>query len=284
MLSVVMPVYNSADTLALQLDALSGQTYQGPWELVLADNGSTDGSGALARLWEGRIPGLRVVDASERRGATAARNAGLAAAAGDFVAFCDADDVVTPGWVEHMVEAARDGDVIAGRLDDEALNPPERRWRGAHKDELGVCMGFMPYAVSANLGAWATVFDALGGWSEDFPHGGDDVDFSWRAQLAGYRIQFASQAVVQYRYRNSVLGNARQARDYGRGDCLLYERFRSQGVRHRPLESLLSTLKWLVTRSPFLLMSRRRRGFWVGKLALLYGRLSAGMQRGFFFA
>jgi glycosyltransferase involved in cell wall biosynthesis len=284
MLSVVIPVYNSANTLAAQLDALSQQTFSGPWELVLADNGSTDGSTVLAARWQGRIPNLRVVDASDRRGATYARNVGLAAAAGDFIVFCDADDVVTPAWLEQMAGAARYGEVVAGRLDDEPLNPPERRWRGAHKDSLGVCMEFMPYAVSANFGAWATVFEALGGWSEDFPHGADDVDFSWRAQLAGYRIHFASKAIVRYRYRDSVLGNARQARDYGRGDCLLYERFRSQGIPHRPLHSLMSSVTWLVTRSPFLVLSRRRRGFWVGKLALLYGRVSAGVERGFFFA
>src|SRR6185503_17262477 len=99
LMSVVVPVFNEIQLLPFQLDSLAAQDYGGPWELILSDNGSSDGSGALARKWSDRIPGLRVVDSSDRQGGNHARNVGAAQARGDFLVFCDADDVTTPGWL-----------------------------------------------------------------------------------------------------------------------------------------------------------------------------------------
>src|SRR5207244_3518041 len=91
LISVIVPVYNAMPMLAEQLEALSKQTYRGPWELIIADNGSSDGSREIAEAWRSRIPSLRVVDASARRGPATARNVGVEAATGGLLAFCDAD-------------------------------------------------------------------------------------------------------------------------------------------------------------------------------------------------
>jgi len=79
MISVVLPLYNAARVVGGQLDALAGQAYSGAWELIVADNGSTDGSPAIVERWRDRIPSMRVIDASIRRGAAAARNLGAVA-------------------------------------------------------------------------------------------------------------------------------------------------------------------------------------------------------------
>ena len=84
LVSVIMPVRNGSESLARQLEALRGQTYGGPWELIVADNGSVDDTPSVAEEFAGRVPGLRVVDASGRPGIGAARNAGAAAARGSF--------------------------------------------------------------------------------------------------------------------------------------------------------------------------------------------------------
>src|SRR3712207_4277359 len=82
-LSVVIPCLNAASTIAVQLAALSRQSWPGEWEVIVADNGSTDRSRRIAESYGDRLPGLRVVDASDRRGQAHARNLGAAAATGD---------------------------------------------------------------------------------------------------------------------------------------------------------------------------------------------------------
>src|SRR5664279_4470403 len=73
-LSVIIACLNGAATLGTQLEALAGQPCPVPWELLLADNGSTDASVAIAESFRPRIPTLRIIDASSHRGAGPARN------------------------------------------------------------------------------------------------------------------------------------------------------------------------------------------------------------------
>ncbi|MBA2626129.1 MAG: glycosyltransferase [Acidimicrobiia bacterium] len=187
--SVIVPVHDAEATLGAQLEALAAQDFDGEWELVVADNGSTDGTVALVRKWTDRLPALRVVDARGRRGVSHARNVGAAAACGELLAICDADDVVTPGWLSALVAASADGDVLAGAFDEESLNPPDvRAWRRPRPtDEPAGSSWFRPYAVGANCAVWARVLDDIGGWDEAYVDGGNDVELSWRAQQHGYR-------------------------------------------------------------------------------------------------
>src|SRR5690349_18587996 len=101
-LSVVIPCYNSATTLGDQLTALAGQRTRYSWEVLIADNGSRDDTVAVATAFRNRMPLLRIVDASSRRGAAYARNAGARAACGAALLFCDADDVMGEGYLEAM--------------------------------------------------------------------------------------------------------------------------------------------------------------------------------------
>jgi cellulose synthase/poly-beta-1,6-N-acetylglucosamine synthase-like glycosyltransferase len=97
-ISVIVPVLNGMPWLAEQLRALVGQECSEPWEVVVADNGSTDETKSVVQEWAARIDKIRLVDASTVRGPGAARNAGARAARGELLAFCDADNVVQPGW------------------------------------------------------------------------------------------------------------------------------------------------------------------------------------------
>src|SRR5215218_5139885 len=115
--SVIVPVRDAEAWFAAQLEALAAQRYAGRWEVLIADNGSTDGTVALAWSWSDRLP-IRIVDASARAGINAARNVAAAAADGDLLAFCDGDDLVGPGWVAALAEAAQHYDLVGGRLDE----------------------------------------------------------------------------------------------------------------------------------------------------------------------
>jgi hypothetical protein len=104
-----------------------------------------------------------VIDASARAGPAAARNAGVDAAQGQFVAFCDADDVVRPGWLSAYVTALADADVVAGYFDLHSLND-------GVDGELGPAatsqLGFLPAGLAANLAVRREAFTAVGGFAE----------------------------------------------------------------------------------------------------------------------
>ena len=121
--SVVIPAFNAQATLGDQLEALTRQTEPGAFEVVVVDNGNTDATRDVALTFASRLP-LRIVDARERSSEPYARNVGLREAATRSVAFCDADDVVAPGWVAAMQRALSTHDLVTGPLELEKLNPP----------------------------------------------------------------------------------------------------------------------------------------------------------------
>ncbi len=279
LVSVVIAVRNEQVHLPAQLQALAGQTYQQPWELVIVDNGSTDASRSVVERWAPQLPPLTVIDASARRGLSYAKNLGISWARGDLLAFCDADDVVSPGWLAALVEAAEHGDLVAGRFDYRTLNDARRQaWRPElDENDLPVGFGFLPYAPGGNCAVWAAVALELG-WNEAFAFGGDDQDFSWRAQLAGYHLVYAPDALVQLRFRTGLGGLARQWFAYGRAGSVLFDSFHPVGMpRARPKEAL-QTWRWLVRRSPDLVRSSQRRGNWIRLASLRAGRVAGSLR------
>jgi glycosyltransferase involved in cell wall biosynthesis len=274
--SVIIPVRNGADTLAEQLEALTAQTYDGAWEVVVADNGSTDATRAVAAAFASRLPKLSIVDASERSGSSYARNFGAQNAGGDFLAFCDADDVVVPEWLAALAAAARDFDAVTGRQEASEINPRSvQAWRPPRATGLPRA-GFLPYAPSCNLGVWARVFAETGGFDEEYPQS-HDVEWSWRAQLASFTLGFAPGAVVHYRYRASARGVYRQAYLSGLDSARLYRDYRSRGLHHPPLLRALRTWAWIVVRLPYLL-TPERRGLWIRRAGESAGRLAGSIR------
>ena len=93
-ISVIVPVYQAQEFLPLCLDSLLHQTHP-LFELILVDDGSTDASGRICAEYAARDPRIRVIQ-QKNQGVSAARNAGMEAARGDFLAFVDSDDWVEP--------------------------------------------------------------------------------------------------------------------------------------------------------------------------------------------
>src|SRR4030066_1864890 len=109
-LSVIIPAFNAAGTIAQQLESLATQRWSEPWEVIVANNRSTDNTVEIVNSFRGRIPNLCVIDAPERPGGAYAINIGGRSARGEPLAFCDADDIVCDGWVAAMGDArARHG-------------------------------------------------------------------------------------------------------------------------------------------------------------------------------
>jgi len=240
MLSVVIPIRNAADDVRDQLAALADQSFEQPWEVVVADNGSTDGIGAVIASFVDRLPGLRRVDASHRAGQAHAVNIGARASTGDALLFLDADDVVAPGYLHAMSRALTEHPFVAARLDCDALNPPwVRNSRPRMQtDAVGTPFGFLPSGAGCSLGVRRELFESVGGFDEDIILG-NDVDFCWRVQLASGPLVFVPEAVVQYRYRASMRGIFDQARSYGTAGPVLYRRYRHRGMPRRPWRKAL---------------------------------------------
>jgi glycosyltransferase involved in cell wall biosynthesis len=277
LVSVVVPARDAARTLPQQLDAIAKQDYAGPWELIVALNGGRDATGEAAADWIGRHGLGRLVDASAQPGPGRARNRGVAAAAGDFLAFCDADDVVSPEWLRALVSAAENADIVTGPHSPELLNaPPVRSCQSVSPPDK--CFhDFLPIAAGSNCGVWREVFDALGGFDErSLP--GEDVCFSWRAQLRGFRFGVADEAVVHKRFRGSRLAMARQYFRYGIGDVWLYSRYRSAGMRRRDRRTVLHEWRAIARGLPAHAGTPGRWGRVMQRAALAGGRLTASVR------
>lgn len=100
MISIIVPVYNCVHSLARCIGSIQGQTLT-DWELLLIDDGATDGSDALCDQFASSDNRVRVLHKSNG-GVSSARNMGLDYAKGEYVMFCDSDDRVEPEWCEQL--------------------------------------------------------------------------------------------------------------------------------------------------------------------------------------
>ena len=101
LISVVVPVYNAGPYLRQCLNSLAAQTYPHV-EIILVDDGSSDGSDQVCREYAERDGRFQYVRLSANRGPSVARNVGVRQAAGAFISFVDADDYVEPGLLERL--------------------------------------------------------------------------------------------------------------------------------------------------------------------------------------
>lgn len=269
--SVVVPARDAGATLADQLAALAAQETSAIWEVIVADNGSTDDTVAVARRFGDRLPGLRVVDASHRRGVAAARNAGARSARGRLVCFCDADDVVAPDWLATVASALGTHD---------AVSTPLRPFRSAPgdlgaDDVPGWVTDPMPYLTGCSLGIRADVLARVGGFDEDWDRGAaEDVELSLRLLRAGARLGSADGTVVHRRERPHVVASWRQHYRYGHEVPRIARAFPELGV-HRPVRRQATDLVLASMRLVVRGWGDRRR---VASHALVVGRLVGSVR------
>ena len=109
-ISVVIPVYNTEKYLHRCLDSILAQTFT-DFELLLIDDGSTDQSGAICDEYAANYSQIRVYH-KENGGVSSARNYGLDKACGEWIAFCDSDDWVYPGWLLNFANNWNDVDLV----------------------------------------------------------------------------------------------------------------------------------------------------------------------------
>lgn len=109
-ISIIVPVYNAASTLERCVRALMEQTHQNI-EIILVNDGSRDNSLELCRTFAAEDERIRVID-KPNGGVSSARNAGLDAATGEFIMFCDSDDWAEPDWCEELLSHYEEGCLV----------------------------------------------------------------------------------------------------------------------------------------------------------------------------
>lgn len=279
--TIVIPARNAGRDLGGQLRALSNQSFGQGFEVIVSDNGSTDNTAAVADAWRLGFTSLRVVDAGARPGISYARNAGAAAAQGDVILFCDADDEVASEWVGAMTSALQTYDIVGGRLELAALNSSRTlSWRGDTSiDGLPTTMGYLPYAVGATIGVRSKVYRSLGGFNENYRGSHDEVEFCWRAQAAEHSLGYAHDAVVHYRLRSDLRSLWKQRTGYGRSYARLYKQYRHLGIERGRWRDEVEIWRELLSQLPDLAGSDSS-GLWVHRASWNIGRLIGSVEHG----
>lgn len=224
--SVVICVRDEEHRIVRQLKALDAQIDHPSFEVVVVDNGSTDGTAEVVRAWirdeAHAATTCRIVDAATARGIPAVRNVGTAAAVGRVIAFCDADDEVRPQWVGAMARAVRPGTMVGGRTIARTVAGEPR------PDVFGdglIGTGYLPHASGCNMALERADLLRIGGCDESLPrYGFEDVELSWRAQEAGLQLQYAPDAVVDFSLSESAASVRKRFR-LGQGRVLMARRY-----------------------------------------------------------
>jgi len=207
--TVVLPVRNGDRYVGDALAAIERQTLPPEkFETIVVDDGSIDGTPDLLASWREAHPGRRVVLRRGGNGPAAARNAGIAAARAEWVAFTDADTIPDELWLEQLLAAGEDADAVEGRVVARAENGAPRADVHTLENETG------GQYVTANMAYRRATLERVSGFDESFRDAFlEDSDLAFRVLDSGGRIVFAPDAVVAHRViPSSPLGTLRAAR------------------------------------------------------------------------
>ncbi|WP_322920241.1 glycosyltransferase family 2 protein [Nocardioides renjunii] len=278
--SVVIPTFNAAHVIGHQLGALADQVDTPAFEVVVADNGSTDDLAGAVDQWTDRLD-VRVVDASRGRGVSVARNVGIERAQTDRILICDADDVVAPTWVRAFADALDVHHLASGPAETVSLSGPSAGWVPIDQLSTGLyeTWGGRTYGLGGNTAMRREVWERVGGYDESFPAGAEEIDFAWRAWDLGYRFAYVPDALLHYRIRTDLRGVLRQQYNSGRGTATLYAKFRPPEVVPKSALRRAHHELLLLRRFPWRGSGDARR-MWLTLMAFEAGKLTEARRLG----
>jgi len=230
--SVLMPVYNARRYLALALDSILGQTFE-DFELVIVDDGSTDGSSAILRDYETRDSRIRIL-ARPNTGIVGALNDGLALCQAENLARMDADDISRPQRFERQVQAlANNPEVVLVGARVMLIDPdgsPIREWidQLSHDqiDEAHLNRGWP--VVHPSVMMRRSLVTQLGGYRKQYETL-EDLDLFLRLAEHGKLINLP-EVLLDYRQHFSSICHTRSAQQSSIRDAILTEACRRRGL------------------------------------------------------
>lgn len=237
--SVVVTVRDEARNLRALLDSLLVQ--ERPFEVVLVDALSQDGTVDVARQFDREHPGLLTI--LERYGSRGVgRNTGARAARGEWIAFIDGDCVAESGWLAALRRGFAGSEVVAGHTTVIGRDS----YGGMERVELYLEGSDVTYP-SCNLGYRRRLFERLDGFDPRFITA-EDIDLNLRAVRLGAHIEYRPDAVVGHRVRPTLLRFLVQAFWNGYGRKQLTEKHGSLWGNYRVrrlLSGQRSVLAWI---------------------------------------
>jgi len=239
--SVIVPVFNGAATIARAIDSAFDQRAAGTLEVVVVNDGSTDGTAAILEHYGRRIKALTQAN----RGLAAARNAGVSKAEGEYLAFLDADDEWLPDKSARLAAALdRDASAVLAYsdlipVDNEGavVAAPLIEPACAHAPSMNELLARWWPILPSTVMMRRTVFQACGGFGEGYRRAYEDADLWLRVRETG-RFIFVREALVRYH----VTMTGERMRKY-QGDYALFARRISERYGGRARELLRSTRK-----------------------------------------
>jgi GT2 family glycosyltransferase len=239
-LSVIIPCYQAAGELPLQLTALATQESPPSFEVLIVDNRSTDQLHAVvdakrANLLASGATDVRLLEAHDEAGASYARNVGARHARSDRLVFCDADDCVSAYWLSDAIalfeladsfsgsalpilDSEFGDDVAALRSRIEPAAPPVPTVRP--QEDLAI-----PIVMGGDFGIRRGLFLELDGFDQSLPTAGEDNDLAYRLRAAGHSILDSPAMRVAYRIRDRGTSRRAVARKSALAHVLLCERY-----------------------------------------------------------
>lgn len=215
--SFVVPVRNGAAHLADVISSIAAQADGRAMEIIVVEDGSTDGSAALLESLGTSFP-LTVVKGSGR-GAAAAVNSGVRAASHPIVCQVDQDVVLERGWMQTLVAALDDPAVGAaqGRYVADPGGSFFTRVMGLDLEQRYARLGtYSDHVCTGNTAYRASALEAVGLLDESLGYGYDN-DLSYRLQAAGYHLVFCRDAHSRHRWREGLMGYLIQQYGFGYG-------------------------------------------------------------------
>lgn len=252
MISVIVPAYNAEATLGRCLAALSDQTHP-PDEVIIVDDGSTDGTAELAHryaLRQGSQPSVRVIS-QDNAGPAAARNAGGRVAQGDLLLFTDADCVPAPDWVARLAAAFADPSVAGakGVYQTSQAELVARFVQIEYEDKYDRMRGRerIDFVDTYSAGYRRAIFLQAGGFDTTFPTASvEDQEFSFRLAQAGHRLVFVPDARVSHLHDRTLSEYARRKFWIGYWKALVTRRYPSKLARDSHTPQVLKVQMGLV--------------------------------------
>lgn len=229
--SVVIPCYNAAQFIAATLRGVCDQSFQA-WEAIIVDDGSTDDSAAITQQIAGSDSRIRLIR-RPNSGVSKTRNAGAAAAVGEYIAFLDADDLWRPAFLERMAAHLRRKPEIGVAFAIARIVDANGAPTGALSSRKSIGLDTFdflssnPTTTCSNLIVQRKIFEKLSGFSEELCHAEDQL-FLIRAHLDRVAIEGCPEILVDYRINEKGLSSDLESMRRG------WEYMAAQAVRDAP--------------------------------------------------